>query len=142
MRAWAGRDSFEPGTNLAAWAQTILNNAAREGHRGLAGKMQRATGSLDESLDRIEEGTHATVKEVGVDKDALRAITVQPRQDDHIALLQAIDRMNQLPPAQSITLRLVALEAADYDEVAAERGITRQSVKRLAQFARKNMQAP
>src|SRR6202166_1955274 len=55
LRAWANLDSFEPGTNMAAWLFTILRNLFRSEYRKRRREVEDAEGSYAETLTTLPD---------------------------------------------------------------------------------------
>ncbi|OYX74998.1 MAG: RNA polymerase subunit sigma, partial [Bradyrhizobium sp. 35-63-5] len=94
LRAIANIDSFQPGTNMAAWLFTILRNHFRSEYR----KRRREVEDAD--------GHHA---------DSLKQ---QPEQHGHIELNEFRAALSQLPPDQREALILVGASGFSYEEAA------------------------
>ncbi|MBI1203500.1 MAG: sigma-70 family RNA polymerase sigma factor [Rhodopseudomonas sp.] len=94
LRAIANIDSFQPGTNMAAWLFTILRNHFRSEYR----KRRREVEDAD--------GHHA---------DSLKQ---QPEQHGHIEFNEFREALSQLPPDQREALILVGASGFSYEEAA------------------------
>lgn len=95
MRAWAGRGSFQLGTDLKAWTFTILRNRF----------YSRSLKSAREVPD--EDGGHAA------------RLSCLPKQDGPLDLADVQVALSQLTPLMREALVLVVIEDRDYDEAAA-----------------------
>lgn len=95
LKAWAKRDSYEPGTNLRAWLFTILRNTF---------------------LSDLRKGRREFED---VDGACARALSEEPRQEHVLALKELISAVATLPETQRQPLVLMGaygfsqLEAAD-----------------------------
>ncbi len=112
LRAWAGADRFEAGTNLGAWLFTILRNAF------LSSRRKRSREVEDPG------GEHAA---------RLRAPHSQDAHMDHQDLERAIGK---LPHDQRSALLLVAAEGLTYGDAALACGCPVGTVKSRVQRAR------
>src|SRR5499425_2844472 len=94
LRAWANMDSFQPGTNMAAWLFTILRNLFRSEYR----KRRREVEDV--------EGKYA---------DNMKS---QPDQEGRIELQEFRTALAQLPSDQREALILVGASGFSYEEAA------------------------
>ena len=95
LKAWANRDSYQPGSNVRAWLFTILRNTFFSDLR----KSRREVEDAD--------GTYA------------QALFEEPRQEHALAFKELISAISRLPEAQRRPLVLIGaygfsqIEAAD-----------------------------
>lgn len=109
MRAWAARDSFEPGTNFRAWMFMILRNHFYTTIR----KNSRMTSWDPEAAERI--------------------LVQEPGQQHAIHMTDVEKALQQLPAEQREMLLLVGAGGASYEEAAEIAGCALGTVKsRLA----------
>ena len=109
MRAWAARDSFEPGTNFRAWIYMILRNHFYTTIR----KNARMTSWDPEAAERI--------------------LIQEPAQQHAIHMSDVEKALQQLPVEQREMLLLVGAGGASYEEAAEIAGCALGTVKsRLA----------
>jgi RNA polymerase sigma-70 factor, ECF subfamily len=109
MRAWAARDSFEPGTNFRAWIYMILRNHFYTTIR----KNSRMTSWDPEAAERI--------------------LVQEPGQQHAIHMSDVEKALQQLPIEQREMLLLVGAGGASYEEAAEIAGCALGTVKsRLA----------
>lgn len=109
MRAWAARDSFEPGTNFRAWMFMILRNHFYTTIR----KNSRMTSWDPEAAERI--------------------LVQEPGQQHAIHMSDVEKALQQLPAEQREMLLLVGAGGASYEEAAEIAGCALGTVKsRLA----------
>ena len=109
MRAWAARDSFEPGTNFRAWIFMILRNHFYTTIR----KNARMTSWDPEAAERI--------------------LVQEPAQQHAIHMSDVEKALQQLPAEQREMLLLVGAGGASYEEAAEIAGCALGTVKsRLA----------
>ncbi len=78
LRAWSHLDSFEPGTNMAAWLFTILRNHFRSEFRKRKREVEDADGSYANSLTTPEEQTSHI--EFGELREALLKLSADQRE--------------------------------------------------------------
>jgi RNA polymerase sigma-70 factor (ECF subfamily) len=83
LKAWANRDSFQPGSNLRAWLFTILRNTFFS--------------ELRKYRCEVED----------VDDAAANALSDPPRQEDALALRELLTALAALPAAQSKPILLI-----------------------------------
>lgn len=109
MRAWAARDSFEPGTNFRAWIFMILRNHFYTTIR----KNSRMTSWDPEAAERL--------------------LVQEPAQPHAIHMSDVEKALQQLPAEQREMLLLVGAGGASYEEAAEIAGCALGTVKsRLA----------
>lgn len=84
LRCWTARASFKPGTNMAAWARTVMRNSFLTGRR-------RARFQADLPEDAID-----------------RMLSVAATQDEAVDLRDVDWAMGQLSPEQSEAVRLAS----------------------------------
>ncbi len=113
LRAWASRLRFTPGTSMSAWTYTILRNLFLSGTR-----RWRFESAYDEQSAELRTAQEA-------------------RQQDIVELGFVAKQVEQLPPSQARSLRLVAIEGLSYDDVAARTGLSIGTVKAQVSRARK-----
>ena len=94
LKAWAHRDSFEPGTNMQAWLFTILRNQFRTEYR----KRRREVEDV--------EGVHS------------QKLAAPEAQTGHIEFKELRNALDQLPPDQKEALILVGASGFSYEEAA------------------------
>jgi RNA polymerase sigma-70 factor, ECF subfamily len=104
-KAWANRDSYQPGTNLRAWLFTILRNTFFSELR----KFRR----------EVED----------VDGACAQALFEEPRQDHALALKELTSAIARLPHAQRRPLLLMGVYGFSQLEVAAACGCTVGTIK-------------
>ncbi|MBV9348536.1 MAG: sigma-70 family RNA polymerase sigma factor [Pseudolabrys sp.] len=85
LRAWAHLDSFQPGTNMAAWLFTILRNLFRSEYRKRHREVEDADGKYSARLAAMPEQTGHL--ELGEFKHALEAL--HPDQREALILVGA-----------------------------------------------------
>ena len=112
MRAWAHIDSFEPGTNMAAWLFTILRNLFRSEYRKRHREVEDATGAYTESL------------------------TSPPEQGGSLELKEFRGALSQLPDDQREALVLVGASGFSYEEAAKICGCAVGTIKSRVNRAR------
>jgi len=94
LRAWSNQDLFTPGTNLKAWAFTILRN-------------------------RFFTLYRSRKKEVGIDKDRIVSRNIQrPEQFAVVALSDFREALERLPTGQREALVLTAALGFSLEEAA------------------------
>jgi RNA polymerase sigma-70 factor (ECF subfamily) len=96
--ALRGRDTFEPGTNFAAWSHSIVRNRFISGMR-----QRRRQRELEDAM--------------GLAPDA-----AGPPHDDRLALKELSRMLGRLPAALREALLLVAVQGMSHDDVAAVQG--------------------
>jgi RNA polymerase sigma-70 factor (ECF subfamily) len=94
LRAWSHRDSFEPGTNMAAWLFTILRNHFRTEYRKRRREVEDADGDYAERL------------------------TTPEAQTGHIEFGELREALGQLPTDQREALILIGASGFSYEEAA------------------------
>ncbi len=119
LRAWSNRGRFRIGTNLAAWAMTILRNSFFS-ERRRSGRAARAMLGLGEP----------------------EALAAAPARQDHALELRELgEAVAQLPPAQRRVLLMVALGGSSYEEAATASGCSVGTVKSRVSRARSRLTA-
>lgn len=118
VRALEKQDSFEPGTNLRAWAYTILRNLMRDRGRRI-----------------VRRGPH-----VGIDMDDV-PLASQPRQEQRLHYQDFARAFERLPSQQRWILLRVGPEGESYDSVARGLGVAVGTVKSRVSRARANLRA-
>lgn len=112
MKAWASRDSFQPGTNLKAWLFRILRNTFFSDYRKSRRMVQDEDGKAAENLST-------------------------PPEQEGFADLQDFRRMlGKLPPDQREALLLIGAEGVSYEEAAAITGCAIGTMKSRVNRAR------
>jgi RNA polymerase sigma-70 factor (ECF subfamily) len=94
IRALANIDSFEPGTNMAAWLITILRNLYRSEYRKRRREVEDATGSYAERLRSL------------------------PEQEGRVEMEEFLAALGQLPADQREALMLIGALGFSHEEVA------------------------
>ena len=112
LKAWANRESFEPGTRLKAWLFTILRNEFYTVFR----KRRR----------EVEDANGVIAANVGI----------QPEQDSHMDLNDMQQALGQLPVDQREALLLVSASDMSYEEAAAICGVAVGTIKSRVNRAR------
>ena len=115
VKAWRKLGSFAEGSNLKAWLFTILRNTYFSQYR----KRRREVPDID--------GIFANM------------ITVAPRQDDHMDLLDIRIALAQLPADQREALILVGAAGHSYDEAANICGCAIGTIKSRVSRARQRL---
>jgi RNA polymerase sigma-70 factor (ECF subfamily) len=100
--ALAAADSFEPGTDFAAWLHRMLRN--------------RFVGGLRLANRRGRPET------IGIDDAPIRALAVSGAHEDQLALKELGRALGRLPPDQHEALLMIVLHHMSYEEVAAATG--------------------
>ncbi len=91
VKAWNGRESFEPGTNFRAWLFTILRNVYFSQHR----KLRR---EVDDPDDQYQN-----------------SLAALPEQHGHLDLADFRAALSTLPSDQREALLLVGAEGFSYE---------------------------
>ena len=112
LKAWANRESFEPGTNLKAWLFTILRNEFYTVFR----KRKR----------EVEDADGVIAANVGV----------HPEQDSHMDLTDMQLALGRLPVDQREALLLVSASDMSYEEAAVICGVAVGTIKSRVNRAR------
>jgi RNA polymerase sigma-70 factor (ECF subfamily) len=112
VKAWNGRESFEPGTNFRAWLFTILRNVYFSQHR----KLRREVDDPDEQY-----------------QNSLAAL---PEQHGHLDLADFRAALSTLPSDQREALLLVGAEGFSYEEAAEICGCAIGTIKSRVNRAR------
>ncbi len=112
LKAWANRQSFEPGTKLKAWLFTILRNEFYTVFR----KRKR----------EVEDADGVIAANVGV----------QPEQDSHMDLTDMQQALSRLPVDQREALLLVSASDMSYEEAAVICGVAVGTIKSRVNRAR------
>jgi RNA polymerase sigma-70 factor, ECF subfamily len=116
VSALAARDSFEPGTNFAAWMRAILRNGFLTGLR-----RRRET--------------------VGIDDAPEPSLAVPDGQESRLVLKELDRAMGRLPPRMREALLMVAVLGMPYEAVAAATGTTVGTAKTRVFRARERLSA-
>ncbi|MGE0578036.1 sigma-70 family RNA polymerase sigma factor [Reyranella sp.] len=114
VKALAGRHSFQPGTNLAAWLFRIQRNEFISGLR-----RQRPTVPVDAAADSISHPAH---------------------QESRLIMREFISAFGKLPTAQREALVLAVLEGLRYEVIAAHTGVSVGTVKSRISRARDTLE--
>jgi RNA polymerase sigma-70 factor, ECF subfamily len=112
LRAFTYIDSFEPGTNIAAWLFTILRNQFRDENRKRRREVEDADGSYAETL------------------------ISHPEQTGRVEFEELRDALTKLPYEQREALILVAASGYSYDDAAAICGCPAGTIKSRVNRAR------
>ena len=104
VRALAGRHSFQPGTNLAAWLMRIQRNEFISGLR-----KQRPT--------------------VPVDTEIAESLSTPAYQESGLVMREFVSAFAKLPPTQREALLLAVLEGLPYEVIAEHTGVSVGTVK-------------
>jgi RNA polymerase sigma-70 factor, ECF subfamily len=112
LRAWNKRDSFQPGTNLPAWAFTIMRNGFYTEHRKRRLEVEDPDGTCAATL------------------------TTTPDQMSHLEMQDVQAALKGLRPDQRKALLLVAVEGLSYEDAAAVCGVAVGTVKSRVNRAR------
>ncbi len=112
LKAWANRESFEPGTKLKAWLFTILRNEFYTVFR----KRKR----------EVEDADGIIAANVGV----------HPEQDSHMDLTDMQNALARLPIDQREALLLVSASDMSYEEAAVICGVAVGTIKSRVNRAR------
>jgi RNA polymerase sigma-70 factor (ECF subfamily) len=105
LKAWAKLDSFTPGTNMRAWAFTILRNTFYSGAR----KAQREVADVD--------GAYAA------------RLSQKPDHDGRLALRDFATAFATLPAEQREVLMLIGASGLSYEEAAETCGCAVGTIK-------------
>lgn len=111
-KAWANRQSFQPGTNFKAWVFTILRNE----FYSIMRKKKR----------EVEDADGAIAAGVGV----------HGGQDSHMDMNDMKAALTKLPPDQREALLLVSASDLSYEEAAAICGVAVGTIKSRVNRAR------
>lgn len=111
VRALARRETFRPGTNLAAWMFRIQRNVYIDGFR-----RQRPTVELNEEI--------------------AGKLSIGPTQEDALLKSEFMRAFAQLPTVQREALVLSVIEGQTYDEIAARAGVAVGTIKSRVSRAR------
>ncbi len=114
VKALAGRHSFQPGTNLAAWLFRIQRNEFISGLR-----RQRPTVPVDAAAESISHPAH---------------------QESRLIMREFIAAFGKLPTAQREALVLAVLEGLRYEVIAAHTGVSVGTVKSRISRARDTLE--
>lgn len=118
VRALAALDRFQPGTNMGAWAFTILRHAFYTQHR----KTRRA----------------ATVS---IDDEAHPAPSIDAPQESHLVMRDVRQAFWKLSPEHREALVLVTMRGLTYMEAASICGCAIGTMKARVSRARKQLQS-
>ena len=117
LRALANIDSFEPGTNMAAWLFTILRNLFRSEYRKRRREVEDSEGRFAESLKS------------------------QPEQPSHMEFEEFRTALAKLPSDQREALILVGASGFSYEDAAAICGCAVGTIKSRVNRARSKLSA-
>ena len=112
LKAWASRESFEPGTKLKAWLFTILRNEFYTVFRKRKREVEDADGMIASNV-----GIH-------------------PEQDTHMDLTDMQAALRKLPIDQREALLLVSASDMSYEEAAVICGVAVGTIKSRVNRAR------
>lgn len=115
VKALAGRHSFQPGTNLAAWLFRIQRNEFISGIR-----RQRPT--------------------VPVDTAIAESLSHPPHQDSGLVMREFMGAFSKLTSAQREALLLAVLEGLPYESIAEHTGVSVGTVKSRISRARDSLE--
>jgi RNA polymerase sigma-70 factor, ECF subfamily len=115
LRAWAHIDSFEAGTNMAAWLFTILRNGFNSEYR----KHRREVADVD--------GVYAA------------SLTSPPEQEAHVELEEFREALGRLPVEQCEALVLVGASGFSYEQAAEICGCAVGTIKSRVNRARSKL---
>src|SRR5437762_5112691 len=115
LRALANIDSFQPGSNLAAWLFTILRNLFRSDYRKRRREVEDADGSYAKTLK------------------------TQPAQNAHLEFEEFRTALEKLPQDQREALILVSASGFSYEEAAAICGCAVGTIKSRVARARETL---
>src|SRR5438046_9504864 len=115
LRAMANIDSFQPGTNMAAWLSTILRNLFRSEYRKRRREVEDTDGSYAERLKS------------------------QPEQTGRVEFMEFRAALGKLPADQREALILVGASGFSYEEAAELCGCAVRTVKRRVNRARRRL---
>jgi RNA polymerase sigma-70 factor (ECF subfamily) len=115
VRCLTSRDQFTDGTDLAAWAFTVMRSLW---------------------INRLAK--NARRKEIVIDPAAAEeaAGSVPPTQGQRLALREAVRFVRALPEHQRIVVKAIRIHGASYDETAARLGVSPGTIRsRLSRAA-------
>jgi RNA polymerase sigma-70 factor (ECF subfamily) len=115
LRAWGHIDSFEAGTNMAAWLFTILRNGFNSEYR----KHRREVADVD--------GVYAA------------SLTSPPEQEAHVELEEFRGSLGRLPVEQCEALVLVGASGFSYEQAAEICGCAVGTIKSRVNRARSKL---
>jgi RNA polymerase sigma-70 factor (ECF subfamily) len=115
LRAWGHIDSFEAGTNMAAWLFTILRNGFNSEYR----KHRREVADVD--------GVYAA------------SLTSPPEQEAHVELEEFREALGRLPVEQCEALVLVGASGFSYEQAAEICGCAVGTIKSRVNRARSKL---
>jgi RNA polymerase sigma-70 factor (ECF subfamily) len=118
VRALEKQETFQPGTNLRAWAYTILRNLMRDRGRRI-----------------VRQGPH-----FGIDMEDV-PLASQPSQEQQLQYQDFARAFDRLPGHQRWILLRVGPEGESYDSVARRLGVAVGTVKSRVSRARANLRA-
>ena len=122
-RAWEKRRLWAAGSDLRAWLFTVMHNVFVN-QRALARHEKQHV-----SLDSEGEGSEAW------------QIPVRPMQYARVELMELMQHVGRLPPAQREVLLLAVVEELRYEEIAAVLGIPVGTVMSRLSRAREKLRA-
>jgi RNA polymerase sigma-70 factor (ECF subfamily) len=112
LKAWANRQSFEPGTRLKAWLFTILRNEFYTVFRKRKREVEDANGTIAGN------------------------VSVHPEQHGHMDLTDMQTALGKLPVDQREALLLVSASDLSYEEAAVICGVAVGTIKSRVNRAR------
>lgn len=115
IKALAGRQSFEPGTNLSAWVFRIQRN-------------------------EFISGLRRTRPSVPVDSAIAETLSHQPHQESRLVMREFMSAFSKLAPTQREALLLAVLEGQSYEIIAAHTGVSVGTVKSRISRARDTLE--
>ncbi len=115
VKALAGRESFEPGTNLAAWVFRIQRNE-------FISNLRRARPT------------------VPVDSTVAESLSHQPHQESRLVMREFLRAFGKLASTQREALLLAVLEGQPYETIAAHTGVSVGTVKSRVSRARDTLE--
>ena len=115
IKALTGRNSFQPGTNLAAWLFRIQRNEFISGLRRL-----RPT--------------------VPVDTTVAESLSHPPHQESGLVMREFMNAFSKLAQSQREALLLAVVEGQSYDVIAAHTGVSVGTVKSRISRARDRLE--
>lgn len=117
LRAWRSRGQYAEGTNLEAWAFTILRNLCMSHHRERQREVEDADGRYAESLVAL------------------------PNQELRLTLQDVERALQGLPTKMREAFVRVAVDGMSYEDVAAQLGCRMGTVKSRVSRARARLEA-
>jgi len=112
VKALAGRHSFQPGTNLAAWLFRIQRN---------------------EFISRIRRQRPT----VPVDTDIVEQLSYPPHQESSLVMREFVSAFGKLASTQREALLLAVIEGLPYEVIAEHTGVSIGTVKSRISLSRR-----